>query len=178
MYAVEPPAQKTLIYRPFSPCLARTARPALGTHPCLAASTTVPVAVVAIRAVVDVPVDAAMVGVGLRLLMTVRACEDRIVVRIRMARGAHPIGSTVIRREPGVVEGGLHPIRRVVAGRAGCRKPCRNVIRIGGAVVIRLVARIAVRRNRRVVVVDVATRAGNRCMRSRQGKRCVVVIER
>jgi hypothetical protein len=70
----------------------------------LSATSAVSVAVVAISAVVNVAADALMIRVGLCLLVAVGAGEHEIVARIRVARGANPVRSAVIRWKPGVVE--------------------------------------------------------------------------
>ena len=61
---------------------------------------------------------------------------------------------------------------------AGRGESCRSMIRICRSVVIRLVARIAVCRNRLVIAVDVALRAGNRGMSARKGEYRSVVERR
>ena len=116
--------------------------------------------------------------------MATGALEDRVVVRIGVARGAHVVGVAVIRRERRVlrvIERRARPGRRVVAGLAGGREELRlrRVARIRRVVVIRLMAADAGRRQRRVVVVDVAISALSRRhgVRSGQRKRRVVVIE-
>ena len=80
-------------------------------------------AVVTINAVVNVTIDALVVLIGLRFLVTVGASEHSEIVRVRMAGRAHAIGATVIRREPGVIEGRIQPVRRAVARIAGGREP-------------------------------------------------------
>ena len=76
-------------------------------------------AVVAIGAVVDVSVDAAMIGIGLCFLMAVGTRKDKIVAWIRVARGANAIGSAMIGWEPGVIKGRSQPTGGVVARGAG-----------------------------------------------------------
>lgn len=60
--------------------------------------------------------------------------------------------------EPGVIESRSQPASRVVASRASSRETRRCVVRVVGAVVVGLMARVAVRGNRGVVVVNVALR--------------------
>jgi len=140
-------------------------------------ASPIPVAVVAIRAVVNVAAHAAVIGISLRFLMAVRALEHQIVAWIGVAGGAHAIGSAVIGREPGVIEGRSQPAGCVVASGTRRRKSCRRVVRIIGSRVIRLVARIAIRGQAGVVVVHVALSAGNLRVESGQRERRVVVIE-
>ena len=137
-------------------------------------------AVVAIHAVVDVAADAPVVGVGLRLGVAVGAGEHGVIIWIRVAGGAHSTRAAVVGWEPGVVEGRIQPAGCAVAGGASRWESCRNVIRVVGRVVVGLVTRIAVRRNGRVVVVDMTHGAGHRWVGVKPGKRkCrVVVIER
>lgn len=80
--------------------------------------------------------------------------------------------------EPCVVESGPQPTRGDMAGGARRREPRRHVIRIGCSGVVRLVASVAIRRQGRVIVVHVATRACHRGMRARQRERRVVVVKR
>lgn len=62
------------------------------------------VALVAVDAVVDVPVDFGMVEVGgIVPAVTLGALEDRIVVRIGMASRAYAIRVAMGDREPGVL---------------------------------------------------------------------------
>lgn len=134
-------------------------------------------ALVAVGAVVDVSVHALVFLIGLRLRMTIRTCEDRVVIRIGMASCAYPIGSAVIRRKVGMVERRIGPRCRVVTRRAGRRESRRLMVRIGGAVVVSLMTAVAVGGQRRVVVVHVAVGAGHRGVRPGQGEWRVVVIE-
>ncbi len=141
-------------------------------------------ALVAVDAVVHVSLDALVISVGLGLGVAIRALENRVVVRIRVAGGADSVGVAVIDGERcvlGMIEGCVEPVRGVVARLAGGGEELRlgGVSRIGGVVVVSLVAAYARGRKRGVVVVDVTVRAlprGNG-VRSRQGKRGVVVIE-
>lgn len=80
--------------------------------------------------------------------------------------------------EPGMVESRTLPGGRGMASVACSREPGRRVIGIRGRLVVGLVARIAIRRDCGVVVVDVAIGAGHGCVCSGQRERSVVVIER
>jgi len=64
-----------------------------------------------------------------------------------------------------------------VAGRTGSRPARCHVIRIRGSCEVRLVAAIAGRRCAGKDIIDVTQNAGNSCMRARQRKWRVVVIE-
>src|SRR5579871_6827481 len=110
--------------------------------------------------------------------MAVRALENAVVARIGMADRTHSIRSAVIRVEPGVIEGGAQPAAGGMAGRAGGRKTCSLVIGIRRAAVILGMTAVTVGRQRRVVVVHVATGARHGGMRPGQRKAGVVVIER
>jgi len=120
-------------------------------------------ALITIRAVVNVPADSAVVGIRLRFAMTIRALENRIVVGVDVAGRAHAVRIAVIDGERSVlhvVERGLHPIGRVVTTDAGSREELRLrcVPGIAGGHVVRFMASIAVGRQSRVIVVDVAVR--------------------
>jgi hypothetical protein len=84
----------------------------------------------------------------------------------------------MVRREPGVVESRIQPIGGGVACVASCRESRRRMVRIGRALVVGLVARVASCRHGRIVVVHVAIRAGCSRVRTSQRKRRVVVIKR
>jgi len=118
-------------------------------------------ALIAINAVVDIAANALVFLVGLRLSVTVRTLEDRVIVRIDMARGADAISIAVIDRERRVlrvIERSLQPVRCVMAGLAGRGEELRlsRMSGIRGGVVVGLVASDARRRQRGVVIVDVA----------------------
>ena len=87
--------------------------------PNLAAAST-RVALVAVHAVIDVAIDVRVVEVRrVVAAMALRALEDRVVVRIGVACGAHAVGVAVINRELRVlrmVEGCRRPGSRRVAG--------------------------------------------------------------
>jgi len=118
-------------------------------------------ALIAINAVVDIAANALVFLVGLRLSVTVRTLEDRVIVRIDMAGGADAISIAVIDRERRVlrvIERSLQPVRCVMAGLAGRGEELRlsRMSGIRGGVVVGLVASDARRRQRGVVIVDVA----------------------
>jgi len=136
------------------------------------------VAAIAVHAVVDVPTHVLVLAVGARLRVAIRALEHRVVIRIGMAGGTYPVRTAMIHRKPCVIESGSQPAGRAVAGDARGRETNRNVIRVGRACVVQLVAAVAVRGHGGVVVVHVATGARDRRMRTRQRERRVVVIER
>jgi hypothetical protein len=143
----------------------------------LLSAPAVSVTLVAIDAVVHIAGNALVVPVGLCLRVTVRTLEDRIIVRIGMAGGAHAACVAVVCREPGVVERGSGPGCGGMAGLAGGGESCRGMVRVRGPVVVRLVAGVAVRGQGGVVVVHVTTGAGHRGVRAGQGKRRVVVVK-
>jgi len=118
-------------------------------------------ALIAINAVVDIAANALVFLVGLRLSVTVRTLEDRVIVRIDMARGADAISIAVIDWERcvlRVIESRLQPVGGVVTGLAGRGEELRlsRMSGIRGGVVVGLVASDARRRQRGVVIVDVA----------------------
>lgn len=61
-------------------------------------------ALIAAGTAVNVSADPVVSRICLRLSMAVGAHENRIVIGIRMAGGAHTAGVAVTRREPGVIE--------------------------------------------------------------------------
>ena len=122
---------------------------------CIAASATL-VALIAVVAVVDITAYALMLGIGLSFGVAVRAGEDRVVVRIRMAIAADAVGITVVHVEPGVIECRIRPLDGVMAGGASGREVRSNMVRIIRVLIFRLVATIAIRRQRLVVVIDMA----------------------
>lgn len=119
-----------------------------------------------------------MVLVGLRLQVTSRTREDRVVRRICMTRSADSISSAVVHGEPGVVERGSRPRRRGVARLACGGESCCGMVRVGRILIVRLVTGVAIGRNRCVVVVHVAICAGHRGMCACERESRVVVIER
>ena len=134
-------------------------------------------ALVTIHAVVHIAVNVAMIVVGVRLGVAVRALEDAVIGRICMTRRTDSIGVTVIHGEPRVIESGSQPARGRVASGARGRESCRHVVRIVRALIIHLVTAKAVGRHRGVVVVHVATRACNGRVLPRQWETCVVVVK-
>ena len=142
-------------------------------------------ALVAVDAVVDVPRHVVVMEV-VRIVapMTSRALEHRVIVGVRVAGRANAVGVAVARGELRVlrmVEGCSRPCSSVVAVLARCREELllRLVPRVCCVLVIRLVAAVTVRRQRRVVAIHVAIRTNARRhrVRSRQRKGRVVVIE-
>ncbi len=95
-----------------------------------------------------------------------------------MACGANSSCIAVVGREPGMVEGRPCPRGGGVAGLAGRRETGCRVIGIGSGLVIGLMTREAIGRNRSVVVVHVATGAGDRRVLAGQGECSVAVVER
>ena len=133
---------------------------------------------------VNIIAHVGVAGIRFRLIvgMTRDAGEGRVIGGIRVACAArHPHILVVrprINGEPGVVERGPGPGRRVMARLASGGERRRRVAGISGAGVIRSVAGIAVRGSRREIAVDVAAAACHRGVRSSQGECCVVVIKR
>ncbi len=134
---------------------------------------------VTVRAVVNVSADALMLSVGgwLIVRVAVRAREHQVIRRVCMAVTAL-INSVVRDGEVGVVKHRTQPRTGVVASLARGRESGRNVVRIGGAVVVGLVATDAGGRKRQVVVVNVALRTGHGGVESGQRKGGVVVVKR
>ena len=112
-------------------------------------------ALIAIRTVVDIALHTLMLLVGLPLGMANRAREDRVVRWVRVAVAAG-VGAAVLHGEPGVIEGGVQPRLRVMAGLASRGEAYRFVIWVCGVVVVLLVARIAIRGKVLIVVVHMA----------------------
>ena len=135
-------------------------------------------ALVAVRAVVHVPLHASVMWVGRSLGMASGAGKDGVIRRIGMTGGTHSTRVPVISWEPGVIESRPRPRRCRVTGRASSRKASGRMIWIGRSLVVGFVARIAIGRNRCVVIVDVTTRAGHAGVCARKWERRVVVIKR
>ena len=76
-----------------------------------------------------------------------------------------------------VIEGGAQPLRGVVAGLAGLGKARRDVVRRCRLLIIRQVAGYAGRRQRRVLAVGMASRAGDRRVLAGQRELGRVVIK-
>jgi len=66
-----------------------------------------------------------------------------------------------------MIEVDVGPVRCRMAGVAGCGEPGCGVARVCRSIPIRLVAAVAGRGQRAVVVIGVALRAGQRCVCSR-----------
>lgn len=115
---------------------------------------------IAIHAVVDIAGDALVIRVGLRLGVAVGTREHGEITRVGMASRAHTVCPAVIRWEPRVVEGRVQPAGCAVTRLASGRESCGGMIRIIRGPVVRLVTRVAVRRNRCVIVIYVAHRTG------------------
>lgn len=109
-------------------------------------AATVPVAVVAIHAVVNVPTHAPVLAIGLSLRVAVRALEDAVIVWIRMADGAHTVRMAVVGIEPGVIKGRAQPTAGAMTGGARRRETCCEVVWIRRAAVILRMAAVAVGR--------------------------------
>jgi hypothetical protein len=112
-------------------------------------------ALVAIHAVVHVSVDVAMIPIRVRLRVAVRALEDTVISRIRVAGGADSVRVAVIHGEPSVIESGSQPTGSRVASGAACWESCRHVIRTIRSLVLRPVTAETVGRDCGVVVVHV-----------------------
>src|SRR5437016_3052468 len=110
--------------------------------------------------------------------MASRALEHGIVTRVSVADTTDAVGATVIQREPGVIERRSRPCRRRVARLTGRREPGSLMVRACRGGILRLVTRIAIHRNGRVVVVYVAIGARHGRVCTRQWERRVVVVER
>ena len=133
---------------------------------------------VAVHAVVNVPANALMVLIGVRFGMTIRALEHRVIARIYVAGCANSARATMVGVEPGVVEDrSCPPGDDLVACLAGGGEAGRHVIGVVGGQILNLVTRIAVGRERCVVVVHVATGARYGRMCSHERERRVVMVE-
>ena len=104
-------------------------------------------ALVAIRAVIHIAAYTLMPRIRLRLQVAARARENRVVRRIRVANGANSSGISVVNWEPGVVERRSRPRACGVASLAGSWETRRRMIRVGGVLVVGLMARETVGRN-------------------------------
>lgn len=134
-------------------------------------------ALVAVDAVVDVASHPMMVRIRLRPRVAVGAGKDQVIVGIRMAGGAHPIGVPMVHREECVIPIRGNPRSRVMASRASGRESGRDVIGTCRTVVIHFMTCVAGRRHRRVVVIHVATCARYLDVEAGQGKRRGIVVE-
>ena len=136
-------------------------------------------ALIAIHTVVDISAEVRVIEIGrVPASVALRTLENQVVCGIRMARSAHAVGIAVIHGEIGVVEHRAGPGRCRVAGCTSCREPGCRVSRIRCGVVSCRVAPVAIDRQRRIVVVHVAARAGNRRgVKTSQWESSRVVIE-
>ena len=103
-------------------------------------SPPVLVALVTVRTGVHVVPYPVVVVVRLGFGVAVSALENRIVRRVGMARRTHAIGSAVVGREPGVIEGCSRPRRGGMASGTSCRETSGCVVGIRRALIIRFVA--------------------------------------
>ena len=136
---------------------------------------------VAIGAVVHISTDFGVIEIRrVSAPVTVGALEHRVIVRVCVAGSTNTIRVAVVHVEVRVIERRASPGCSRMTRVASCREASRLMVRIGRAVVILLVAAHAGRRQCRVVVVDVAHDASDRCGRveTGQGKGCIVMIER
>ena len=135
---------------------------------------------VAVHAVIDVAVDAAVPRVGCRCGVARGAGKDGVIRGIGVAGSAHAICVAMPEREERVIAGrqrGGKPCCCCVACGAGGWPACGDVIWICGRCEVCLVARVAISGSACEDVVDVALIAGDRFMRASQRKRRVVVVE-
>ena len=143
-------------------------------------SPAVLMALVAVHAVVHVPADVRMMEVVcVPASVATRALENRVVVRIRVAGGANAVSVAMIHWEPGVVKGRPGPCRGVVTSGARRREDRRRrlVDGIRGVVVIRRVAAVASCGQGGVVVVYMASGAGDLGVEARQRERRRTVVK-
>ena len=101
---------------------------------------------------------------GVVAAVATRTLEHRVIIRIRMARGAIAVCVAMVNREPcvlRVIERRTGPGGRVMAVRAGGREELRlrGVPGIRGVIVIGLMAADTGRGQRSVVAIDVAVGA-------------------
>ncbi len=152
----------------------------------LSATLTVLVALVTVDAVVDVSGNLIMMEI-VRVVpaMAAGALEDRVVVRVDVARCANIVGVSVTRwelRVLGMIEGRAGPGGCVVAVLARGREELRLRLVSGIRRLVVVVRMAAITRSgqRRVVVVHVTIGALSRRhrMRTSEGEGCVVVIKR
>jgi hypothetical protein len=120
-------------------------------------------ALIAIHTVVDISAEVRVLEIGrVPAPVALRTLENQVVRGISMARSAHAVGIAVIHGEIGVIECCAGPGCRRVAGGTSCREPGCRVSRIRCGVVCCRVATVASDWQRRIVVVHVAARTGNR----------------
>lgn len=140
---------------------------------------------VTVDAVVDIPRHVVVLEI-VRVVAAMASCalEDGVVVRVDVAGRANSARIAVIGWELcvlGMVEVCVQPVGSTVAVLAGCREKLglRRMARIRRVVVILQVTSDADRRQRGVIIVDVAVRTLPRWhrVRARQGEGRVVVVE-
>ena len=111
---------------------------------------------------------------------SVCARENRVVVRIRVARRTDAAGISMIDAPPGVTKRRARPRRGVVTSRTGCGEDrwCGFVDGVCRIVVIRGVAAVTRRWQRRVIAVHMAARASHSRVGAgqREGRRAVFKI--
>jgi len=81
----------------------------LNIHQRWLSASAIAMALVAIHAVVHVTTHVAMITIGVRLGVAVRALEDAVVGRIRVTGRAHAVCVAVVHGEPRVIESGSQP---------------------------------------------------------------------
>ena len=120
-------------------------------------------ALIAIYAVVHITANVRVTEIRrIPASVALRALEYQVVRGIDMARSAHAVGVPVIQGEIGMIECRAGPGCRRVAGCTRCRESGCRMGRIRCGVVRCRVATIAIGWQRRVIVVHVAHRTGNR----------------
>jgi len=137
-------------------------------------------ALIAVHAVIDISSHVRVVEIGgVAAAMAIRALKNGVVIRIGVAGRADAVGATMIHGPPRVVKSRSRPGAGGVASGTSCRKHGRrgSVDWIRRREVIRFMAAVAIGRQRRVVVIYMAARAGHLRVETSQGKRGCVVIE-
>jgi len=147
-------------------------------------------ALVAVSAVVHIPVHVRVLKiVGVVIAMAARALEHRVVSTVNVAGGALAVGVAMGDGELGVVRmrerrAGPRAGAYAVAGSALCNREergvrARGMSRVGGSVVVGLMAGAARVAVQVVIVVDVTVSAypWRNGVHSDQGETCVVVIK-
>jgi len=139
-------------------------------------------ALIAVHAVVDIAADVRVmeiVRVPAPMAGSIDARKDRVVVWVEVTGRADTVGIAMIDAPPGVVEGRAGPrCSGVTSGASGGEDRGRGFVDwIRGAVVIRRVTAVASRGERGVVVVYVATGAGNLGVEARQRERGGAVVK-
>lgn len=119
---------------------------------------------IAIRTVVNVIAHPGVLLVhgGLVVRVAGDAREHSVVRRVGVAiaaRGPFALVRTGVDGEPRMVEHSARPSSCVVAGSAGCREACGDVVRIRDVVVVGLVTGITIGRRACVLAANMAVRA-------------------